>query len=202
GVRPTINTGKADPSQEARDHVIWDEDGLITVTGGKLTTYHAVALSVLRIAAKHLPEMKAVPASAPLDPVSVSCPEAVSEAVFRRLCGRYGNCVSDVIGAARDVGELEPIADTPYLWVELRWAARSEYVVHLDDLLLRRVRLGLLAENGGLPLMDRIMAICERELGWGRERFESEIAAYAALWNRAYSLPPRELIPDWRTVRP
>jgi len=50
-VRPVIDTGKADPSKEARDHVLWQQDGLLTVTGGKLTTFSAIALDVLRHAA-------------------------------------------------------------------------------------------------------------------------------------------------------
>jgi len=43
GVRPVINTGKADPSAESRDHVVWTENGLLTVTGGKLTTFRLMA---------------------------------------------------------------------------------------------------------------------------------------------------------------
>ena len=36
GVRPVIDTGKADPSKESREHAIWREEGLLTITGGKL----------------------------------------------------------------------------------------------------------------------------------------------------------------------
>ena len=39
GVRPVIASGEADPSKESRDHVVWEENGLVTVTGGKLTTF-------------------------------------------------------------------------------------------------------------------------------------------------------------------
>ncbi len=48
GVRPVIGTGKADPSAELREHVVWEENGLITVTGGKLTTFDAIARDALR----------------------------------------------------------------------------------------------------------------------------------------------------------
>ncbi len=56
GVRPVIGTGKADPSQESRDHVVWNEDGLLTVTGGKLTTFRRIAHDVLQASRGRLPE--------------------------------------------------------------------------------------------------------------------------------------------------
>ena len=50
GLRPIVGTGKKDPSKESRDHVIWEEGGLVTVTGGKLTTFRLIALDALRAA--------------------------------------------------------------------------------------------------------------------------------------------------------
>ena len=47
GVRPVIGSGKADPSAESRDHACWEESGLLTVTGGKLTTFDAIARDAL-----------------------------------------------------------------------------------------------------------------------------------------------------------
>jgi glycerol-3-phosphate dehydrogenase len=48
GVRAVINTGRSDPSKESREYVLWDERGLLTVTGGKLTTFRRMAHSALR----------------------------------------------------------------------------------------------------------------------------------------------------------
>jgi glycerol-3-phosphate dehydrogenase len=84
------------------------------------------------------------------------------------------------------------------LWAELRWAARAEAVVHLDDLLLRRVRLGHLLPEGGAEVLPRIRAICQPELGWDDDRWASEEASYLDLWRTCYSLPDRSVIPDWR----
>ena len=47
GVRPTVSTGAATASRELRAHVVWDEDGLLTVTGGKLTTFRLIAHDAL-----------------------------------------------------------------------------------------------------------------------------------------------------------
>ena len=61
-------------------------------------------------------------------------------------------------------------------------------MVHLDDLLLRRVRLGIIAPQGGLPLMDRIRAIAQPELGWDDERWHVEAMNYMRLWKESYSM--------------
>jgi glycerol-3-phosphate dehydrogenase len=74
------------------------------------------------------------------------------------------------------------------LWAELRWAARAEGVVHLDDLLLRRVRLGLIAPQGGVQWLDRIRSIVQPELGWDDARWDREASEYTSLWKRCYSL--------------
>ena len=57
GIRPVIGTGKADPSKEARDHVVWEEEGLLTVTGGKMTTFRLIALDVLKAVRHRIPQM-------------------------------------------------------------------------------------------------------------------------------------------------
>jgi glycerol-3-phosphate dehydrogenase len=75
------------------------------------------------------------------------------------------------------------------VWVELRWCARSEGVVHLDDLMLRRLRLGLTLPEGGLGHMDRIRGIVQPELGWDDARWQQEAESYALLWRQSYYLP-------------
>jgi glycerol-3-phosphate dehydrogenase len=102
----------------------------------------------------------------------------------------------DLVAVAQP-GELALIPGTLYHWVELRWAARREQVTHLDDLLLRRVRLGLLMPQGGETILPQVKGICQQELGWTKKRWEEETQAYRALWQRCYSLPDRAAIPNW-----
>jgi len=203
GVRPVIRSGRTcDPSKESRDHIVWEEHGLVTVTGGKLTTFRRIAGDVLRSARRHWPDLPALDAKQPvLNPVAVDLPGAagLGEAACRRLLGRYG-AAAPALAAAAQPGELEAIADTAFLWAELRWAARAEAVVHLDDLLLRRVRLGLLLPQGGAALLPRVRAICQGELGWDDARWEEEAAAYRALWQSCYSVPDPAAVPDWRAL--
>jgi glycerol-3-phosphate dehydrogenase len=202
GVRPVIGTGKADPSKESRDHVVWEEEGLLTVTGGKLTTFRVIALDVLRAVGHRLPDLPPLDDEVPvLDPVDVdlAVENHLDEAARRRLLGRYAADAPALVVAALP-GELAPVPGTQTLWAELRWAARAEGVVHLDDLLLRRVRLGHLLPGGGAALLPRIRAICQPELGWDDARWAVEEAAYLDLWRGCYSLPERAAIPDWRAM--
>jgi len=200
GIRPVIDSGKDDPSKESRDHVIWNEDGLLTVTGGKLTTFRLIALDALAEVRDRCPHMSPVgddrPVLDPIDPALLAGRE-LNEATRRRLLGRYGLAAPHLVACAGR-GELGAIPGTTTLWAELRWGARAERVVHLDDLLLRRVRLGLLLADGGLALMPAIRAICRPELGWGDARWEEEQARYLDLWRRCYGPPDPSAIPDWR----
>lgn len=202
GVRPVISTGKADPTKEARDHVVWDEAGLLTVTGGKLTTFRCIALDALRAVRHRLPAMPEPNGNMPvLDPVNVAllAQPALSEGTRRRLLGRYGADASALIAAA-PADELAPIPGTTTLWAELRWAARAEAVLHLDDLLLRRTRLGLLLPEGGAALLPQTRAICQAALGWDAARWQAEEQTYRNNWRRSYSLPDQTSIPDWRAM--
>ena len=191
GVRPIVSSGKGvDPSKESRVHVVLQEGGLVTVTGGKLTTFRPMALDALRAAQRMLPGMHAPdPAALMLEPVpsELAGAETLGEPVRRRLLGHHGADAPALVAAAQ-TGELEGIPGTDSLWAELRWAARDEGVVHLEDLLLRRVRLGLLLPQGGVSVLERVRAIVQPELGWDDARWESEAAAYAELWKRAYSV--------------
>ncbi|HYD95925.1 MAG TPA: glycerol-3-phosphate dehydrogenase/oxidase [Noviherbaspirillum sp.] len=199
GVRPVIDSGKADPSREGRDHAVWLEDGLLTVTGGKLTTFRLIALDALKHAAPLIPgwqpDLRPKAVFAPAAPLAAG--GGLGELARRRLQGRYGRHALRVLEQARD-GELEAIPGTETVWAELRWAARSEAVLHLEDLLLRRTRLGLQLREGGAAQMERIRRICQPELGWDDARWDAEQSAYLALWQRHYGLPPLHLIPDWR----
>jgi glycerol-3-phosphate dehydrogenase len=190
GVRPVI-AGKEGgaPSQEGREHVAWSSPGLVAIAGGKLTTFRAIALDALRLAKAQLPGW-----NDPLDACAVFAPVPqpraphVDASLLRRLQGRHGACAAALLDAARP-GELERIPGTETAWAELRWAARCEAVRHLDDLLLRRTRIGLLLREGGVAHMDRIRAICQPELGWNDTHWTQEDAAYRAHWTLHHGLP-------------
>ncbi len=192
GVRPVIGTGIADPSKESRAHAIWEEDGLITVTGGKFTTFRIMAEQTLQKALPHLPFQADLTKRRPY---FSKLPNIQSEArlpaeQFAYLLGRYGTEITGVLNCAMP-GENETILTTPNCWSEIRWAARTGGVEHLDDLLLRRVRIGLLLPNGAMGEMARIRAIAQPELGWNDQRWLQEEKNYLTIYENAYSPSPR-----------
>lgn len=190
GIRAVLDTGKADPSKESREHVLWNENGLITVTGGKLTTFRVMAHDTLRAARTLLPGRPVFnPHCTVLEtpPADILGEAPLGGAARLRLLGRYGADAPELIAAA-PTGELQTIASSPVLWAELRWAARAEGVIHLDDLLLRRVRLGLLLPQGGIPCLDSFRRVIQAGLEWNDLRWEQEVENYSRLWERSYSL--------------
>jgi glycerol-3-phosphate dehydrogenase len=188
GVRAVVDTGKANPSSESREFVLWLEDGLLTVSGGKLTTFRLMAQKALQAVRSELPgNPKPIRRQGVLDPLSSEVSLGDIPAEYRlRLLGRYGNAAGDLVSAAQP-GELKPIAGSLALWAELRWAARAEAVLHLDDLLLRRVRLGNLLPGGGLGQLDQVRTIVQSELGWSDQRWFQEVDAYQTTWQAYYA---------------
>jgi glycerol-3-phosphate dehydrogenase len=189
GVRPVIGGGKEKPSKEKRRHSIWEQDGMVSVSGGKLTTFRLMALDVLRAAAPFLSHVDVKDTGAPVFPrngLGTRLPVPLLHSLRRRLEGRYGSCAEHVLEFAAD-GDLERIPGTDTLWAEVRWAARNEAVMHLEDLLLRRTRLGILLERGGAGLLEKVRNICRDELKWSPEQWETEVSSYRSLWDTCYS---------------
>lgn len=194
GVRPVVDTGKADPSKESREHVLWCEDGLVTVTGGKLTTFRVMAVDALKSACARLPHNGGRRSLLHKRYRVLNEPagneilrDSLEGATRLRWLGRYGEEAAQVVADARP-RELERITTSPSRWAELRWAARQEAVVHLDDLLLRRVRLGLQLPHGGIDLLEEIQDIVQPELCWDDERWQQEAQDYTRLWEKCYYL--------------
>ena len=108
--------------------------------------------------------------------------------MWRHLYGRYGESANEIVQSASPQ-DLTTIPDTSTLWAELAFSAEYEQVRHLADLLLRRVRIGLLTPYGGKTYMRRIKKQCGPVLGWNRNKWRQEINMYYAQWTYAHSLP-------------
>ena len=187
GVRPVLADGAAAPSQAARDHVVLDESGLVTLSGGKLTTFRLMAQDALALAARHAGKPFARDDAAVFTPTTPLNPR-LPAAVRHRLAARYG-WQAQQMSAQASGAALERIGGTHTLWLELTVAARFEAVVHLDDLMLRRTRLGLLLPRGGEAQLARIAELCEPDLQWGPARWQLELQRYRALIDAHYQLP-------------
>jgi len=191
GVRPVIGSDRSkDPSKERRDHAVWADKGLVTVSGGKLTTFRLTAIDTLNMAQTWLRK------KAPLncgDQVFITPPISEGTPVneqnwLKRITGRYGFNAQHIVANASD-GELLLIAETQFSLAECRWAIKHESVVHLDDLLLRRTRLGILVKNGAQALFPILEKTFQEELGWDNNKWTQEVARYQSIWKKHYSLP-------------
>ena len=191
GVRPVIGSEESkDPSKERRDHATWSDNGLITLSGGKLTTFRLIALDGIRAAADRLPAAKPFDSDRVFSSPTVKAATLVPDnpAWGQRLLGRYGDSAEAVLAAA-DPKEKRAIGNTEFCLAECRWAARHEQVQHLDDLLLRRTRLGLCLPDGGAEIFASLKEICQTELGWDAEQWQSEVSRYQDIWQRFYYFP-------------
>jgi glycerol-3-phosphate dehydrogenase len=190
GIRPIADRRTCDVARASRDYAIWEEDGLLTIAGGKLTTFHPMALNVIRKLAHRLPDRPRARSHPPvLETLSPLPPDGPFDTeTSLRLLARYGAAGLTAI-AAMPAAEREPIPNLGTRWGELRWAARAERVRHLDDLLLRRVRVGLTVPEGGIGSFDTIRAIVQTELGWCDDRWQWEVERYRHLWQREHGLP-------------
>ena len=171
------------------DHYERFENGLLTIGGGKLTTFRLMARQAIKLLRKNIPGLQfkktISTTSTSVDPPLLS--EApIDQKTKIRLAGRYGLEAAERITNS-DPSELTSIGSSPNLWAEIRWAARAEGIVHLEDLLLRRVRLGILLPAGGIEVIGKIKKIVKEELGWNENRWEMEFRNYKLLLERSYS---------------
>jgi len=180
GVRPVVAGGRGAPSAESRESALWSAPGIVSVTGGKLTTFRVSARQVLREAARQVPML------APRPDAPLFEPSHESQGQARRLEGRFGAKAAARLLENADADSLRPLGTTPYCVAELQWSARYEQVLHLEDLLLRRTRLGLVSAEGGAAYFPVIRGAVQHILGWDDERWLAEESAYRSTWQRLH----------------
>ncbi len=191
GVRPVLSEGKLDPSRESREHVVWKDRGLVTVTGGKLTTFRRLAWDALKAIKPYLPVSELTGESEPVFLPAPDMPDEdfeISRWQWQRLYGRYGEKAKELVCYAAN-NDLTPIPGTHTLWAEIPFTARFEQVRHLTDLLLRRVRIGLLTPQGGAAHLDRIERLCSPVLPWNKSRWIEEKVLYMNQWKNNAAIP-------------
>ena len=193
GIRPVLSEGKLKPSEESREHVVWINNGLITVTGGKLTTFRRLAMDALKAAKPFLTQDTKINRKAPAFdevPEKPLLGYGLTPQIWRRLYGRYGMAAETLVRKAKH-RDLSIISGTHTIWAELPYVAQNEQIRHLTDLLLRRVRIGLLTPEGGKAYLKRIKKLCKHVLPWDRRRWKEETRTYLEHWLHAHALPVR-----------
>ncbi len=158
GVRPLVKGDSATTAALARDHVIrTDQPGLVTITGGKWTTYRAMAEECVTVAARLAGLPRRPCETAELRLHGASNPNPGDE------FGGYGGDAAGV----RAVVQSDPALsdrlhpDLPYRAGEVVWAARHEMARTPDDVLFRRLRAGALnaaATEAMRPRVEQLLA--------------------------------------------
>jgi glycerol-3-phosphate dehydrogenase len=191
GVRPLISSGDSRKSVDiSRKAELYEtSSGLITITGGKLTTWRRMAkMAVDRLVEREGRDApcrtQEIPLGQPEDPDALPRVEGVLPESYELLASRYGYAARDVLSVAAERGELaQPIVpDLPDLLAEAPFSARHEQAQSVGDVLLRRTRLGLLSGRRLIgaecdaPL--RVARALAPELGWDEARINAEVARF------------------------
>ncbi len=196
GLRPLLSGESDATSQLSREHAVSQSvSGLITVAGGKYTTYRVMAKDVVDVAARGLEQR--VPESCTHETPLVGAPgfraiwnrrEALAEdsglhtAVVEHLLKRYGTRIDELLALIADDPALaEPLPGAPTtLAAEIHYAASHEGALHLDDILTRRTHISIETFDRGVTAARPTAEIVAPILGWDEAAIAREIWHYEA----------------------
>jgi len=196
GYRPLISskapTSSGSTSNLSRTHVVLDgPGGMITITGGKLTSYRRMAQDTIDHLDKRLRKMpQHVTEAMPLegkDGYEQAKAEVIqaaevydwNDAVVARL-SEYGSEASSLLTMMRsDTSLTHPIvSDLPYVMAEVVYACRNEMALTLDDVLSRRLHLNFEDWSHGVQPSPVVAHVMSRELGWSAREAEAQVTRY------------------------
>jgi glycerol-3-phosphate dehydrogenase len=212
GVRPLISTGDPKKSVDiSRKAELYEtSSGLVTITGGKLTTWRRMAkMAVDRIVEREGREAPCRTHEIPLGQAAETddLPEVVGvdDDSLALLAQRYGYAARGVLAMAEERPELARriVPDLPDLLAEAPFSVRHEQAASLGDVLLRRTRLGLLAARSLVDPAGPVRAVAEAmapELGWDGARVDAEIERWLDVARAEGIALPGESTPDAEPV--
>ncbi|HEY2175862.1 MAG TPA: glycerol-3-phosphate dehydrogenase/oxidase [Mycobacteriales bacterium] len=198
GLRPLLSpAGSADASETAalsRDHtVVETAPGMVTVTGGKYTTYRVMAADAVDLAARRLGgDIPASPtARLPLLGAAgwpavrnqrdgLAAESGLPVATVDHLLDRYGSRIGDLLDLVADRPDLARPVGAGYLGAEVVYAASHEGARHLDDVLARRTHLAIETRDRGVAAAPVVAALMGEVLGWDDARVTDEVGGWVA----------------------
>ncbi len=189
GLRPLVLQSGKDTSQTSREHAIWTSaSGLLTMTGGKLTTYRSMAQELVDLAAKRLrqefnigPARRCATAQTMLVQGDGIPPAAAFGAeVMAHLQRAHGPQFGRVLQiAGREPRLAQPIVDgLPYIWAEVPYAIECEMALTVVDILARRTHILNEARDNGLGAAAETAGYLRQFLNWDKARVEKELRTY------------------------
>jgi len=205
GLRPLLRQdGAAAPSQVSREHrVVESAQGLITIAGGKLTTYRVMARAVADRVAARLHELDGRPVAArpATDRLALPGGEAadlevlvegarargVAAATARHLVASYGSEAPAIVNLVdRDRGLGEPLLPGgAEIWAEVVHAVEREMALRVQDVLVRRLHLFYERPEQTMGVVTLVARRMKKLLGWDDVREAEELVDYFRLVERA-----------------
>jgi glycerol-3-phosphate dehydrogenase len=214
GLRPLIGRGELSAYQASRDHQIVESDaGLVTITGGKLTTYRRMAEDLVDLVSKKLEDEYGVMIRARCKTDRVPLAEASFAAyplvnllarqypqlelpVLERVVRTYGPDSAVVLAPLENEPEMGAriVPDLPYIWAEVPYAIQHEMAMTLSDWMIRRAHIMHEDKDQGLESAPMVAAMMAPYLGWDAAEVECQVREYReqVRLSRRY----REQIPD------
>jgi glycerol-3-phosphate dehydrogenase len=196
GLRPLVASAHSERTADLsrRHKVTRSASGVVTVTGGKLTTYRRMAADTVDAVVDQLGDKKArsrtkkLPLRGAVGVEALSAPGAAArfgldDALLDHLAKRYGTearTIAAMITADRSLAE-PLIASLPYVRAEAVYAARYEMAQNLEDVLARRTRALLLARDECAAAADDVAALVAPELGWDHTESARQAEVFRAL---------------------
>jgi glycerol-3-phosphate dehydrogenase len=199
GLRPLVSSQGASTAKLSRKEDLFEgESGLITIIGGKLTTYRRMAERTVDIVARKLesnPRMNTLMNKRSLtekielaggrlerdiseEAEYAAIAYGVSRETATHLIETYGGNFRAVLEIASESDELKsPLTcGLPHIEAEVIYAARAEMIVTVEDFLARRTRIALLAPDHGRSCAARVAWLMGRELGWSNAEAQKALA--------------------------
>jgi len=189
GLRPLVSDPKAaDTAQLARDHIIEEsKDGLLTIAGGKWTTYRKMALDTVDHALKRFnltaPKPTCQTEQLPIiggadynekGDLELSNKYGFTADIASYLHRTYGDQADQVAELAGEGSAVRLVESHPVLEAEVLYAVRYELAERVIDVLARRMPLALLDSDAARKAAPRVLKIMAEELGWDQQRCEAE----------------------------
>lgn len=177
GLRPLLKGESDQTSKLSREHAVIDRgNGIVSVAGGKYTTYRVMAADAVDAVAPYL-DGELSPSSTQDIPLVGAAPP-----VDERIHIRYGALKTEIgesIAANPHYGK-PVVADAPYLIAEVAYAVTHEGALHLDDVLTRRTRLSIETQHRGVAAAPGVAAVMGEILGWDQATVDREVDHYEA----------------------
>ena len=195
GYRPLISAAGASGETKSlsRTHVVHDgPGGMVTITGGKLTSYRRMAQDTMdhvyrqrRLKRLHVTENLALDGADGRQEAARAVDAAASRfgwnADVARRIKQYGSDASKLLALCEaDPAYAVLVApELPYTFAEVIYACRYEMAMRLEDVIIRRLHLNFEDRSRGLDAAHAIAALMAGELGWSHDETEMQLARYA-----------------------